>query len=455
MNGLRNPFRSPIFWRTLISFCAANLLAMLLAGWLTSGFLSYAAHRRIDWSALAEAAEHAYDSGGRDGLDAWIQKEDADGIEATLYEDGRSLHDWRLPSSVRHALSSSLSEGRSANIRISRGSDLIVKPVIGSDGHTRQLVAYTSSRGRISRDTQQKLLLGMQVALSLLLIGGIGWWIAHSVSRPVEAIRDATRKIAAGDLTARVQPRWSGAHDELGQLARDFNGMGERIEVLVAHERGVLQDLSHEIRSPLARLHLLLNLAQRHAGRDVATAYFKRAEQEIERMERMTSEMLALSRLEGGLPGMERERFDLTELTEERVSAARVEAQAQNVDIQAVVKGPVTVHGSSVLLERALDNVITNAIKFSPSNGKVEVAVSQDGTTATVRVTDNGPGVPEEELGKLFRPFYRGANAALAKGNGLGLSIVQRVMRVHHGDVDARNGAYGGLIVTMSMPEAG
>ncbi|GGA03390.1 sensor histidine kinase [Dyella caseinilytica] len=452
MKGLHTPFRSPIFWRILISFCAATLLVMLLAGWLTTGFIHYLAHRRVDWSALADTAEHVYDSGGRSALDDWIEKESKEGIEVNLYEDGQSLHKWRVPSSVRHSLPASLADGRSTELRLSRDSDLVIRPVIGDDGHTRELVGYTDSRGRLSRDAQERLLLGMQMMLSLLLIGAIGWWIARRVSRPVDAIRDATRKMAEGDLAVRVQPRWSDAHDELGQLARDFNGMGERIEQLVAHERGVLQDLSHEIRSPLTRLHLLLNLAERYAGRDMATAYFRRAEQEIERMDRMTSEMLALSRLEAGLPGMEQESIDLADLAEQRVKAARVEAQAKSVAIQTIIDGSVQVKGSGILLERAMDNVITNAIKFSPADGKVEVTVGHQGNVATIKVADNGPGVPQDELGMLFRPFFRGGNAKLAKGNGLGLSIVQRVMQVHLGHVDACNRLEGGLEVTLEMP---
>jgi two-component system OmpR family sensor kinase len=216
----------------------------------------------------------------------------------------------------------------------------------------------------------------------------------------------------------------------------------------------VLQDLSHELRSPLARLHLILDLAQHSADREKAAEHFQRAEREIARMDRMTAEMLALSRLEGGLPGMERDAVDLAELVEERVEAAQVEAQARGIRFNISGARPVIVRGSGILLERAVDNIVANAVKFSADDSCVEVVVERRQHLACIRVRDHGPGVPADELELVFRPFYRGTNAAHASGHGLGLAIVQRVMQVHEGTVAARNGEGGGLEVTMQLPAA-
>lgn len=452
MNTFKSPFRSPLFWRLLIFFCIANLLVLVLGSWLTSRFIAFSAEQGIDWPALAQTAEDAYDKGGVEGLSTWVQQQHAEGIDATLYENGQPLREIRLPSAMRESLPEWLGAGHNIDLNPWPGFYIGVQQIVGKDGHARQLVAVSSSRARIPRYMREKILLGVQLALSLLLIGGIGWWVARSVSRPVDAMRDATRKMAAGEFSTRVDKRWIDAHDELGQLARDFNGMAERIEILVAHERGVLQDLSHELRSPLARLHLILDLAQHSADPKDAAAHFRHAEQEIAHMDRMTAEMLALSRLEGGLPGMEREAVDLAELTRERLDAARIEAEARGIQLQMLQTGPVLVSGSGILLERALDNVISNAIKFSPDGGDVEVNVIHHHGKAEVHILDHGPGVPAEELDLLFRPFYRGTNAAHANGHGLGLTIVQRVMQVHGGDVSAHNGEGGGLEVVMRLP---
>jgi two-component system, OmpR family, sensor kinase len=452
MNSFKSPFRSPLFWRLLIFFCIANLLVLVLGSWLTSSFIAFSSEQRIDWPTLAQSAEDAYDNGGPSGLADWVQQQHAEGIEATLYEDGQPLRDIRLPPPMRQSLPQWLATGHSVELNPFPGFYMAVEPVTGNDGHVRQLVGVSNSRARIPRHMREKILLGVQLGLSLLLIGGIGWWVARSVSRPVEAMRDATRRMATGEFATRVDKRWSNAHDELGQLARDFNGMAERIEVLVAHDRAVLQDLSHELRSPLARLHLILDLAQHSADPNEAASHFKHAEREIARMDRMTAEMLALSRLEGGLPGMERETVDVTELTRERLAAAKVEAEARAVQLHMVESPSATVWGSGILLERALDNVIANAIKFSPMEGRVDISVVHRNDQVEVRVRDHGPGVPEEELGLLFRPFFRGTNAVHATGHGLGLAIVQRVVQVHGGDVIARNGEGGGLEVTMHLP---
>lgn len=452
MNSFKSPFRSPLFWRLLIFFCIANLLVLVLGSWLTSRFIAFTAEQRIDWPAIAQAAEDAYDNGGADGLDAWVQQQHAEGIEATLYENGQPLREIRMPSVMREALPGWLAEQSSVELNPFPGLYIAVEHVTGRDGHARQLVAISSSRARIPRHMREKILFGVQLALSLLLIIAIGWWVARSISRPVEAMRGATRKMAAGEFSTRVDKRWSGAHDELGELARDFNSMAERIEILVAHDRGVLQDLSHELRSPLARLHLILDLAQHSTDQQEASAHFEHAEREIARMDRMTAEMLALSRLEGGLPGMERESVNLAELTRLRMDAARIDAEARGVSLRWLENGPVNVIGSGILLERALDNVIANAIKFSPADGQVEVSVSHRAGQAEVRVRDHGPGVPAEELELLFRPFYRGTNATHAEGHGLGLTIVQRVMQVHGGEVSASNAEGGGLDISMRLP---
>jgi len=452
MTTFNSPFRSPLFWRLLVSVCVANVLVLMLGGLLTRSVIAYSMQQAFDWPALAQASNEAYEKGGRDGLDAWVREQREQGVDATLYENGEPLREIRMPPTIRHTLPDWLSSGHDIALNPWPGFYIAVQNVTGSDGHARQMVAVSSARSRVPPRTREKILLMVEWLLSLLTIGIIGWWVARSVSRPVEAMRAATRRMASGEFATRVERRWIGKHDELGQLARDFNAMAERIEILVAQERGVLQDLSHELRSPLARLHLILDLAQHSARPDEAAAHFQRAEQEIVRMDRMTAEMLALSRLEGGLPGMVRESVDITELIKDRVAAARIDAEARGIALQMSEIGPAEIQGSGLLLERAVDNVLANAIKFSPSNGIVHIILTGLAGQLELHIRDHGPGVPEEELDLLFRPFFRGTNAAQAGGHGLGLAIVQRVMQAHGGEVAARNAVDGGLEIIMRLP---
>ncbi|OOG39594.1 two-component sensor histidine kinase [Rhodanobacter sp. C06] len=452
-----NPFKSSLYWRLLLWFCAVNLLVLVLGGFLTRRFIEYRTEVEIDWSALAQSADQAWQQGGAPELAAWSARQRHEGIEATLFQDGQPLVPIRLPPSVWRALPGMLAADRVLVLRPWRGlyAYVAVQPVSGADGQLRQLVAMSRSHTRLRPQTREQILFGVQLALSLLFIGLVGWWVARSVAKPVQALRAAARRMAAGELSARVDHPGGATRDELSQLAGDFDAMAERIEALVTHDRRVLQDLSHELRSPLARLQLILDLAQRGDDPAAAERYFRQAEQEIERLDRMTGDMLALSRMEGGLPGMERERLDFAGLARDGLQQAVLEADARNIRLHwSPVDGPVEAIGSSVLLERALGNLIANAIKYSPEGGRVELAVRAIDGQAECLVRDHGPGVPEAELDSLFRPFFRGSNAARADGHGLGLAIAQRVAKAHGGEILARNAEGGGLEVALRLPLA-
>jgi len=448
-----NPFKSSLYWRLLAWFCLANLLVLFAGGFLAQRFIEYTTAVEINWDALAQDANQAYQDGGQSALVNWSRQQRHEGIEAGLFENGHALVPLRLGPSIQQDLPRWLEAGHDVLIQPRRGLYLAVQQVQGSDGQARQLVALSRSHTRLHQRSRQTILLTVQVTLSLLLIGLIGWWVARSVARPVAALRAATRRMAAGELSTRVA--WQGGNrDELTQLAGDFDAMAERIEALVAHDRGVLQDLSHELRSPLARLQLILDFAQRSSDEAEAAGYFQQAELEIARLDRMTGEMLALSRLEGGLPGMQREQLDLTELVEHGLAQAMLEASARQIELMLDADAAVMVSGSPQLLERALDNLLGNAIKFSPAGAKIELGLHAQSGCAVLSIRDHGPGVPAAELALLFQPFFRGSNAVHAEGLGLGLGIVQRVVQVHGGKIEARNAVGGGLDVVLKLPLA-
>jgi len=448
------PFKHSLYWRLLVGFCVGNLLVLFLGGLLTRGFIDYTTAKEINWDVLAQGADQAYESGGAAALSEWAAEQRHEGIEATLYENGQALAPIRLHPSIERSLSSWLQADKDIVAQPWPGLYMAVQKITGADGHVRQLVALSRTHQRLPPQTRQLILWSIQLLLLLVFIGVLGWWVARSVARPVEALRDATRRMAAGELSARVGRRSGNKHDELALLAYDFDAMAERIEALVAHDRGVLQDLSHELRSPLARLHLILNLAQRSNDPAEAEPYFVQAEQEIERLDRMTGEMLALSRLEGGIPGMSRERLELGALVRDCVAQAELEAGVREVSLQVEPSDPVFVTGSPLLLERAVGNLIANAIKFSPVKGIVTLSVVAARGNAEIALRDHGPGVPEAELASLFRPFYRGSNAVRADGHGVGLAIVQRVVQAHGGEIHAGNADGGGLRVTLRLPLA-
>jgi len=435
------------YGRLLVWFVAANIVTLVVSVFVTERFARNAYRGEPDWSELAASASRAYLDGGVAALDDWHHRHNRDGIDATLYEGTHNLLRRTPPPFARRILER-LPGDDSIVLRPRPGTIVAGEAVTGSDGVQRHLIAFRGPRPPFPRIEH---LLLVQIVLSALVIGALGWWLARSIARPVAAIGEATRRMTAGDLAARVGAPWSARDDELGRLSADFDRMAARIEALIAHERGVLQDVSHELRSPLARLHLLLDLARR-APSAAAEPHFVRAEAEITRLDRIIGEALALSRMEADLPGMAMERIELLPLLQARIAASRVEADARRIGITVSASGAPALDGSHGLFERALDNLLSNAIKFSDDGGGIEVTIGTAGGQVEIAIRDHGPGVPAPDLPNLFRPFFRGANASRAEGHGLGLAIVERIVRAHRGQLNAVNADGGGLCVTVRVP---
>jgi two-component system, OmpR family, sensor kinase len=438
---------SPLYRRLLLWFCMANVITLLVSVAVTQDIARRTYGGELDWPALAQAADDAYVRGGPAGLTDWTDAtRHSERFQVMLFEDGHDVLGRPTgPLLARHL--PQLLSGDSIVLRPVPEVLLVGQKVVGGDGTARQMIAV---RGPRPQHAKLELLLGVQIALSLIAIGGVGWWVARSIARPVAALQQAAQRMAAGDLSSRVGGRYPLARDELGLLAREFDHMAGRIEALVAHERGVLQDVSHELRSPLARLQLILELARQESATGAAP-HFQRAEHEIARLDLLIGELLALSRMEADLPGMAREPVDLAALAGDCVAEAELEAGAHGVRLRLDAGTALDTSGNTQLLARALDNLLSNSIKFS-AGGEVLVRLVRNGDRAELSVRDHGPGVPEADLPKLFRPFFRGSNAARAEGHGLGLAIVERIVRAHGGHTAAANAEGGGLRVTLSLP---
>jgi two-component system sensor histidine kinase CpxA len=275
------------------------------------------------------------------------------------------------------------------------------------------------------------------------------YWLALHLTSPVRALQKAVERFGAGDLAARVG---STRRDELGQVARTFDRMAGRIETLLAAERRLLLDISHELRSPLARLGVAVELARSGENLD---AQLNRIQKESDRLNALVGQLLQVTRAEGDPNSLRRDPIRLDELVAQLLDDAQIEASARGCDLQYARREPVTVEGDPELLRRAVENVIRNAIRYSPPHAAVEVSLARRNGTAIVDVRDHGPGVPEESLPRLFDAFYRvesDRNRA-SGGIGLGLSIARRAIQLHKGSIHARN-AQPGLEVELELPVA-
>jgi two-component system sensor histidine kinase CpxA len=271
------------------------------------------------------------------------------------------------------------------------------------------------------------------------------------------------RKLASGDLSARFEENRAMGEDELSSLGRDFNRMAERIESLVLSHRQLLRDVSHELRSPLARIRVALGLAQQQA--DPAQAQLlARIEHEAERLETLIAQVLTLSRLESGAGATTREPFDLGELVDGIAEDARFEAVAKGVEVLVTgAQDAMTVNGEVSVARSAIENVVRNAIRVSAAGSAVEIELGLRSdpeaarVRAVLRVLDRGPGVPEAELERIFEPFTRGEKARerMSGGVGLGLAIARRGIESHGGTILARAREGGGLVIEMEIPVRG
>ena len=331
---------------------------------------------------------------------------------------------------------------------------------IYSPGDSRYVVVAQLPRppgpGRFD---QQDLIVHL---VTILVVAGIVcYWLARYISSPIHKLREASRRIAGGDLMARVGGAAKNRRDEIADLSRDFDIMASRIESLMVGQRRLLRDISHELRSPLARLVIALELGRRRANPEVQGS-LNRIEREAGRLNEMIEQLLVVSRLESGVDQTEKKPVDIVGIVREVVEDAEFEADSRNCSVRlSVERENCLVSGTESLLRSAVENVVRNALLHTGEGTEVEISVrcleTVDGRQTVIEVRDRGTGVPEEVLGDLFRPFFRvGEARERSKGGvGLGLTIVERAVRLHGGTVTAANAPEGGLVVTMLLPACG
>jgi len=296
---------------------------------------------------------------------------------------------------------------------------------------------------------------GLGILIGIISSGLVCYLLARYLTAPIGRLREATRRLAEGDLSARACGGGGQRGDELAGLVRDFDAMAERLEQSVSAQSRLLHDISHELRSPLARLNVALALARQRTG-PTAQSTLDRIELEAERLNELIGDLLTIARLENGKDPSREAPIHLGALVEGIADDADFEAQSRNCRVKAHINQDVIVLGHESLLRSAIENVVRNAARYTAEGTTVDVSLScaTSGSEAVIQVSDFGPGVPEQSLDKLFRPFYRidDARGRQTGGVGLGLAITDRAVRLHNGTVKAANREPGGLLVEIRIP---
>lgn len=400
-----------------------------------------------------ETAAQIFEAEGKIGLDAFLARlENSERVLAVGFFDqnGNQIAGGKFPVSVENIIQKALDSGN-AEFDRTTPETIIAKKTVLKTGENVVLVSQ-SERFRpnnFSRSPQTQII---QFGLVILAAGLFCYGLAYYLTTPIVKLRRATREFADGNLQTRVVDKIGKRRDELSGLAKDFDEMAERIESLVRTEKRLTQDISHELRSPLARLNVALELARAKANPETATL-MNRIENESKRLNEMISHLLMLSKLETDSQTFEKRRINLTKLFEQIVSDADFEANALGKAVKTLQKDEAEIFGNENLLRSAIENVLRNAVRYTKDETTVEVSLKKENKKISVIVRDFGAGVPEADLKKLFRPFYRVQTARDRKsgGIGLGLAIAERAVNAHNGAIEAQN-TNDGLIVKIDLP---
>src|ERR1700688_3307775 len=323
--------------------------------------------------------------------------------------------------------------------------------IVGPDGtaYTVLLVPRRPSAfGALSLPGIWFTILGMALVVSAFA----SWWLARHLSAPIRRIQAGARALASERLGLpaagmRVSAGLEGRKDELAVLARDFDAMADRLRANRAAITRLLRDISHELRSPLARMRVAVGLARQPAGD--AGRQMERLEREIERLDSLISQVLKLARLHGSDAHFEREEFDLDEVVEQVVRDANYEGAVKGCSVRLSGAAHAKINGNRELLGSAIENVLRNAVRYSPEGTQVDVSIEE----LRIVIRDRGPGVPPGDLERIFEPFYRVAESRDrdSGGEGIGLAITSEVMKAHGGSARANNRNGGGLEVILSL----
>ena len=447
-----------LYWRIFLSFWLA--LALILVG-TVSVVVNGEQQRRfsqtwIQRGELYAQATQAFESSGADGLRQWLKgMRRADIAALTFIVDssgnemfGRSVPDYLRDSPERMAAAKNNVLHPTAR---GTGGPLVL---VGPDGKPFHVIIGPLRSGpHLFGELEMPAVSTATLLIALVVSAVICFFLARYLVAPVDQLRRATRQIASGDLDVRVSPKLKGRHDELGLLASDLDTMSERVRNLLELKQQLLRDVSHELRSPLARLQLALSLARRQESNGVER-HLARIGCEADRLEELIARTLKLARLERPMQGFESARLDVAELLTNIVGDVGIEAEAHGCGVVLDTQRPLPVNGDPELLRSALENVIRNAVRYSPAASKVGIDAKRTDGCIEVVVMESGPGVPEKDLELIFEPFYRvdAARNRAVGGDGLGLAIAARAVGIHGGRIQARNLESGGLAVHLSLP---
>jgi two-component system sensor histidine kinase CpxA len=447
-------FLKIFFWYWLTAW---GMIAVVLLGSRLTGMRQVSTPNMYATVApiLAAEAARTYESGGPEAFARFSQSDVHDHDRQIFLLDGfyKDVLSQPLPDDglqLAHA-------AKDGQLVVLRGHIAAYK-FVSASGHPYILMLFLKSDLRRIGDVLMgdglPFSISLIVLVTLLCLG-----LAYHIASPIHSIQSTARKVAQGDLQARVPPSVSRRHDEVAALAKDFDSMVSRLDSLIQTQKRLLNSVSHELRSPLARINISLALLRNRFAAD-SDDLFQRLDRDVVRIDLLMAQLLTLSRLESGFSSAEREDVDFAQLVQEVAADANFEAQALGKSVNFQTAGSIILRNADPhALRSACENIIRNAVRFTRPGSDVQIVLDVDRSTpeplALLSVRDQGPGVPDDSLQAIFQPFYRiNRDTEATGGNGLGLAIASEAIHLHRGTIRAENLRPTGLEIIIQLPVA-
>lgn len=443
--------RQRIFWKLFLSFWAALLLFAFGVLYAASAYLDaarehYDVPNPKDRIEATQSTAQAVAAQGLPAFKGWIKHIDDTELVPLLALDDNGRDLLGREASARAQLRLDFLKRSFADDK----PDKRVPIAVAGDGRYWLVPDFQSAT--LSRLISRPSVVATQLVLATLIGAGVCLALAAYLVGPLRRLREATVAYGSGDFSHRVAPQFGTRQDEIVDLASAMDTMAERVDDLIQSQRNLLRDVSHELRSPLARVQVAVGLARQRVG-NAADTELQRIDAEMERLNELIGRIIDFSRLDAGLHAPRREILRLDQIVADVVGDAQLEAGRKNCVIDARLATEATVVGDAQLLSSAIENVLRNAVRCSPAGSRIDVGLDRGDSNWLIRIADRGPGIPPTLLERVFEPFFRVDDARNPQGGtGLGLAIARRALAAHGGSIELKNREPEGLQATLRVP---
>ena len=447
-----------LYWKIFLSFWLASTLIIVSTAWVTSELAlksAIPAREKVFMDSYANAAVTTYESGHAPALKKWL-KHAGNVHNMTLYlltHSGQLIGNKPAPPEIRQIAHDHLHDTLNEGL-LTFGNIIISHEILSTSGGAYRLAAISNTPlSHFIQITWEGLTIRLLIAV--FFSGLMCYLLSIYLTKPLRSLSLAAKSIATGQLNTRVGQFKGHYRDEIAELSHEFDRMAETIEEMIQSKERLLQDISHELRSPLARLQIAIELG-RTKSNNMAIQEFSRMEEECIRLNSLIGEILDYARLNQALYPLKRTKVDVPKLIQHIVDDANFEFGQTKTRVQLKTINKCNLLVDEPLIHRAIENILRNALRYSPNKAlvKIDVSLNSAKDNLIIEIIDKGPGIPEDQIEKIFNPFYRVDTSRTKKtgGFGLGLSIAQQALQLHHGNIHIQNQKPHGLSVRLSIP---